>query len=63
MNFEFEIKLFQTNFIGFLQVKFVNILKYSNKKTVLHLQNINLLGNLKSEQTGRVRLRRPNIKH
>ena len=38
----------------FLHVKFVNILKYSNNKTVLHLQNINLLWNLNSEYTGRV---------
>ena len=44
----FEIKPFQANFIQYiiarilLHVKFVNILKYSNKEAVLHLKNINL---------------------
>ena len=33
-----------------LHVKFVNILKYSNKKTVLHSKNINLLWNLNNKQ-------------
>ena len=32
-----------------LHVKFVNILKYSYKKIVLHLQNIHLFWNLNSE--------------
>ena len=39
-------------FVRFISsiVKFVNILKYSNKKTVLHLQNINILWNLNSNR-------------
>ena len=51
----FEPKMYHqlVGYLGFthilLDVKFVNILKYSNKKTVLHLQNINLLWNLNSE--------------